>query len=110
MRSSPYPADISRRATGRFRPLTDKTRMTKRSVSLEHACSVGAILTCAVLGLLLSDGVVICLLTSLTLLLTDGTTKGFLFILSEIVFAYFSFYICPNVVNSRRSLRLYVQF
>lgn len=56
----------------------------KGTSPLGNVCNVVAIVMCAILGFLLCDGSVICLLY---LVLTVGTTKEFLPVLSEILFA-----------------------
>lgn len=61
----------------------------------------------AVLGLLLGDGSVICLLASQTLKLAVGTTKGFLFF-REFVFAFSNVHLTlPCTLLSRYTLLVY---
>lgn len=74
MNSSPYVTDILCNVSTGFRLLAGKNLMTECTFSLDYTCCVAAILICAILG----DSGIICLLTSLTLELTDGTTMGFL--------------------------------
>lgn len=67
----------------------NKNRVIERRSALKNVSNVVAIVTYVILMFLLSDGDVIWLLTSLTLMLTVGSTTGFLCVLSEI-YSHFS--------------------
>lgn len=70
-----YPTDTSQYTFEGFRPLTNKNQMTEHTSSFQYVCNIASILTCVILSYSSS----MWLLMSLTLVLTLGTTKGFLF-------------------------------
>lgn len=74
----PYPADISRYMSERFRPLVEKNQ-TRRVHFFRGVWLPPSLLTCTALDLLLSDVDAICFLMSLNLLPTDGFLSVFSF-------------------------------
>lgn len=76
-----------------FRSLMGKNWMTEYTSSFEYVLHHIAILTHAILGLLLSADGAICLLMSPPLKLTDNPAEGFLFVLLEILFTFSSFHL-----------------
>lgn len=69
--------------------------MTECTSSLEYVCNVVAILTYAILYLLLSDVGTIYLLTSLTFVLIVSTAKEFISLRSGFVSVFYIFDLIP---------------